>query len=83
MRLVHVRDTTSGRDTTVKVKKIRYQDGSVDLVVHQIEGVYDTEECFDREWNATPDREGLVNFMSLDLLDARRLVNALIEEIQR
>lgn len=49
----------------MKVNRIRYQDGSVDLVVHQIEGVYDTEEGFDREWNATPDREGLVNFISL------------------
>ena len=67
----------------MKVKKISYQDGSVDLVVHQIEGVYDTEEGFDREWNATPDREGLVNFISLDLMDARKLVNALIEEIQQ
>jgi len=82
MRLAQVRDTTSGRETTVKVKKISYRDGSVDLVVHQIEGVYDTEESFDREWNATPDREGLVNFISLDIMDARKLVNALIEEIR-
>jgi len=82
MRLFHARDTTSGRDTTVKVKKICYPDGSVDLVVHQIEGVYDTEEEFDVEWNMTPDKEGLVNFISLGLVDARKLVNALIEEIQ-
>jgi hypothetical protein len=82
MRLVHARDTTSGRETTVKVSKICYPDGSVDLVVHQIEGVYESEEGFDVEWNLTPDKEGLVNFMSLGLVDARRLVNALIEEIQ-
>ena len=82
MRLVQVRDTTSGRETTVKVGKIGYPDGSVDLVVHQIEGVYETEEAFDVEWNMAPDKEGLVNFISLGLVDARKLVNALIEEIQ-
>ena len=82
MRLIHVRDTTSGRETTVKVSKICCPDGSVDLVVHQIEGVYETEEGFDVEWNMMPDKEGLVNFMSLDLVDARKFVNALIEEIQ-
>lgn len=82
MRLVHARDTTSGRETTVKVKKICYPDGSVDLVVHQIEGVYETEDGFDVEWNLTPGKEGLVNFISLELVDARKLVNALIEEIQ-
>ena len=82
MRLVHVRDTTGGRETTVKVSKICYPDGAVDLVVHQIEGVYETEEGFDVGWNMTPDKEGLVNFISLGLVDARKLVNALIEEIQ-
>jgi hypothetical protein len=82
VRLVHARDTTSGRETTVKVKKICYPDGVVDLVVHQIEGVYDMEEGFDVEWNTTPDEDGLVNFVSLNLVDARKLVNALIEEIQ-
>ena len=82
MRLVHARDTTSGRETTVKICKVSYPDESVDLVVHQIEGVYETEEAFDVEWNMTPDKEGLVNFMSMDLVDARKLVNALIEEIQ-
>ena len=51
-------------------------------MVHQIEGVYETEEGFDVEWNMTPDKEGLVNFMSMELMDARKLVNALIEEIQ-
>ena len=38
MRLVHARDTTSGRETTVKVGKICYPDGSVDLVVHRSGG---------------------------------------------
>jgi hypothetical protein len=82
VRLVQVRDTTSGRETTVKVSKICYPDESVELVVHQIEGVYETEEEFDLEWNITPDKEGFVNFISLGLVDARKLVNALIEEIQ-
>ena len=44
--------------------------------------MYETEEEFDREWNTKPDEEGFVNFMSLDLQDSRKLVNALIEEIQ-
>jgi hypothetical protein len=82
VRLFHARDTTNSMKTIVKVKKICYPDGSVDLVVHQIEGVYETEEAFDMEWNMTPDKEGLVNFISLDLVDARKLMNALIEEIQ-
>ena len=30
-------------------------------------GVYEIEEGFDVEWNMTPDKEGLVNFISLDL----------------
>ena len=82
MRLLQVTDTASGRPTTIKVKKVGYPDGSFDLVIHQIEGVYETEEDFDREWNTKPDEEGFVNFMSLDLQDSRKLVNALIEEIQ-
>ena len=82
MRLLQVIDTASGRPTTIKVKKVGYSDGSFDLVIHQIEGVYETEEEFDREWNTKPDKEGFVNFMSLDLQDSRKLVNALIEEIQ-
>ena len=82
MRLIHVRDTTSGVETTVKVGKVRYPDGAVDLVVHQIEGIYGCEEEFDAEWDVTPDREGVVNFLSLDLVDARKLVNALVEEIR-
>ena len=80
--LLQVTDTTSGRLTTIKVKKVGYPDESSDLVVHQIEGVYETEEDFDREWNIKPDKEGFVNFMSLDLQNSRKLVNALMEEIK-
>ena len=80
--LLQVIDTASGRLTTIKVKKIGYSDGSSDLVIHQIEGVYETKEDFDREWNIKPDKEGFVNFMSLDLQDSRKLVNALMEEIR-
>ena len=82
MKLLQVTDTASGQPTTIKVKKVGYPDGSFDIVIHQIEGVYETEEDFDWEWNAKPDKEGFVNFMSLDLQDSRKLVNALIEEIQ-
>ena len=64
------------------MKKVGYPDGSSDLVIHQIEGVYETEEDFDREWNTKPDKEGFVNFMSLDLQDSKKLVNALMEEIR-
>ena len=83
MRLLHLVDTTSGRMTTVKVRRVEYGDGSRDLLIHQIEGVYDTEEAFDFEWDGSADEGGLVNFMSLDLVDARKLVNVVIEEIQR
>ena len=82
MRLLQVTDTASGQPTTIKVKKVGYSDGSSDLVIHQIEGMYETEEDFDREWNTKPDKEGFVNFMSLDLQDSRKLVNALMEEIR-
>ena len=82
MRLLQVIDTTSGRSTTIKVFKISYPDNSTDIIVHQIEGAYDNPQDFDREWNALPSKQGLVNFLSLGLLDARRLVNALIEEIR-
>ena len=80
MRLLRVVDSTSGSDTTIKVAKVVYSDESVDIVVHQIEGTFTEVEDFEREW----DRQapGLVNFLSLGILDARRLVNALIEEIQ-
>jgi len=69
-------------DKPTKVEKVSCQDGSFDVVIHQIEGVYETEEEFDREWNTKPDKEGFVNFMSLDLQDSRKFVNALIEEIR-
>jgi len=80
MRLLRVVDTTSGQDTTIKVARVTYADKSVDIVLHQIEGAFTELEDFEREW----DRQapGLVNFLSLGLLDARRLVNSLIEEIK-
>jgi len=64
------------------VEKVSCRDGSFDVVIHQIKGVYETEDDFDREWNTKPDKEGFVNFMSLDLQNSRKLVNALIEEIR-
>ena len=82
MRLLQVTDTASGRLTTIKVKRVGYPDGSSDLVIHQIEGVYETEKDFDIEWNTKPNMNGFVNFMSLDLQDSRKLVNVLIEEIR-
>ena len=82
MRLLQVTDTTSGRLTTIKVLKVSYPDGCTDVIVHQIEGAYDNLQDFDREWNALPSKQGLVNFLSLGLLDARRLVNTIIEEIR-
>ena len=80
MRLLRVVDTTSGSDSTIKVAKVVYSDESVDIVVHQIEGTFTDVEDFEHAW----DRQapGVVNFLSLGILDARRLVNALIEEIQ-
>ena len=83
MRLLHLVDTTSGRMTTVKVRRVEYGDGSRDLLIHQIEGIYDSEEAFDLKWDGMADEGGLVNFLSLDLEDARKLVNTVIEEIQR
>jgi len=62
------------------VARVSYDDESVDIVLHQIEGAFTELEDFEREW----DRQapGLVNFLSLSLIDTRRLVNSIIEEIQ-
>lgn len=41
------------------------------------------EEEVNMKWNTTLDKEVLVNFISLDLMDARKLVNALIARVIR
>jgi hypothetical protein len=69
-------------DTTVKLKKVTF-DEDVEVTLHQITGTYDTEEDFDREWDLNETKEPEINnFMSMDIMHARRLVNNLIELIK-
>jgi len=82
MRLLHLVDSVSGADTTVKVEKVTYPKGEVDLNIHQIEGTYRSVEEFEAAWDREPKKDGLVNFVSVSLVDGRRLVNALLEEIK-
>ncbi len=107
-RLLIIKDTVSGVDTTVLIERSKFPDTerivwprmSEHLVFHQISGSYDTLEDFNQEWeNAgdqvektvlcpkcrepityfTPNLDELVNFTCMEILDARRLTNALIE----
>jgi hypothetical protein len=82
LKLLHLVDSVSGADTTVKVERVEYPGGEVDLNIHQIEGVYGAVGEFDEAWDRDPKKDGLVNFISVSLVDGRRLVNALLEEIK-
>ncbi len=107
-RLLAVKDTVSGIDTTILLERTKFPDSerivwpreSEHLVFHQIDGSYDTIEDFNKEWDDagdqvektvlcpkcgepityfTPNLDELVNFTCMDILDARRLTNALVE----
>ena len=82
MRLVHLVDLVSGVDTTVKVEKVTQPNGESELNIHQIEGRYPTLSEFDDAWDRDYQRNVLVNFISVSLVDGRKLVNALLEEIR-
>jgi hypothetical protein len=82
LRLLYLVDSVSGVETTVKVEKVAYQSGQVDVHIHQIEGVYGSVEEFNRAWDRDYQRNVLVNFFCVGLVDGRKLVNALIEEIK-
>jgi len=98
-RLITVRDSVSGIDTTILIELVKFPDEAT-LSFHQIGGVYETLEDFNREWDNsenmvektvlcpkckepityyTPKLDEIVNFTCLDILDARRFTNALIE----
>jgi len=107
-RLLIIKDTVSGVDTTILLERTKFPDNerivwpreSEHLVFHQIGGSYDKIEDFNKEWDDagdqvektilcpkckepityfTPKLDELVNFTCMDILDARRLTNALIE----
>ena len=107
-RLLIIKDTIQGIDTTVLIQKSIFPDNdrivwprkSEHLVFHQIGGSYDTIEDFNMEWDYAGDQvektvlcpkcgepityfttklDEFVNFTCMDILDARRLTNALIE----
>jgi len=106
IRLLAIKDTVSGVDTTILLERTKLPDSeswsreSEHLVFHQIGGAYDTIEDFNSEWESadeqveksvlcpkcrepityfTPKLDELVNFTCMDIADARRLSNALIE----
>ena len=107
-RLITIRDTIDGVDTTILIEKIKFPDDdrivfpreNENLVFHQIGGSYENLEDFNKEWDhktdqventvrcpkckepityLTPKLDEIVNFTCIDILDARRLTNALIE----
>ena len=84
-RLVNVVDTTSGKDTTIKIARVSQDEEIKDIILHQIQGTYDSLEDFDREWETKPKDEHteVVNFISVDIPDARKITNALIELLKR
>ena len=86
MRLVQVHDICSAVDTTIKIVLNVFDDIPGDLTdevcIHQIEGSYETEEMFDKASEIGGSDLEVVNFLSLSVVDARKLVNALIEEIK-
>jgi len=107
-RLLTIKDTISGIDTTVLLSRNKFLDNegiaypreSEHLVLHQIGGTYENLEDFHHEWDRKPDHvkktilcpecrepitylipklDEFVNFSCMEILDARRLTNALIE----
>lgn len=107
-RLVNVRDSVSGVDTTILIDIVKFPDDerivypreSEHLAIHQIGGVYETIEDFNLEWDGSSDQvektvlcpkckepityytqklDEIVNFTCMEILDARRFTNALIE----
>jgi len=76
-------DTTSNRNITVKVYKIQMPDCALpELWLHILEGSHDHEMDFDKAWTEYEGKEQLQFFFSRDILDARKLTNALVEEIK-
>ncbi len=59
-RLIQVKDTVSGVETTILIERTTFPDSdrivwpreSEHIVFHQIGGTYDTVEDFNREWEA-------------------------------
>ena len=107
-RLLIIKDTIDGVDTTILLERTKFPDSerivwpreSEHLVFHQIGGSYAKIEDFDKEWEDsgdqvektilcpkckepityfTPKLDEIVNFTCMDILDARRLTNPLIE----
>ncbi len=80
-RLVNVMDVTAGKETTIKIARIARDKETEEIILHQIQGTYDTLEHFDREWDMKPHDESkeIINFISVDILDARKITNALLE----
>lgn len=84
MKLLQAVDTTSNRFITIKLYKVKLPDCELPEVwLHVLGGHHETEEEFDKAWDEWSEKDELNFFFSLDLLDARKLTNALIEEIQR
>jgi len=108
LRLIAVKDTVSGVETTILLELTKFPDNerivypreSEHLVFHQIGGTYDTIEDFNREWESAdeqvektvlcpkcrepityfiPKLDELVNFTCMDIADARRLSDTLID----
>ena len=54
-RLINVRDSISGVDTTILIELVKFPDEET-LSFHQIGGVYETLEDFNREWDNSADQ---------------------------
>ena len=78
MKLINVVDLTSATETTIKVDKIVHDD-ETEIVIHQISGTYHAEKYFDSAWDLPGTPKDVTNFISLNLLDAGKLINALLE----
>ncbi len=108
IRLLAIKDTVSGVETTILLERTKFPDSerivwpreNEHLVFHQIGGTYHTLEEFNIEWESaeeqvektvlcpkcrepityfTPNLDELVNFTCMDIDDANRLTNALME----
>lgn len=107
-RLLAIKDTVSGVETTILLEITKFPDDerivypreSEHLVFHQIGGTYQTVKDFNNEWEIAdeqvektvlcpkckgpityfiPKLEELVNFTCMNIADARRLTDALID----
>lgn len=75
--MIHVFDTISAIDTTIKVARGRYESGEPYVDFHQIDGKHSTIEEFTAAWDKKGNELQINNFFAVKPKDAVKIIDAL------